>query len=663
MAVDMTLAQLLSEPILSSHHTHHELERFLLKRIRRFEMPDPNTWATEAEKLRQRVIEGVIFKGVPDAWRADTLTVEWSSVIDTDRGYRIRKLRYLALPGLWIPALLYEPADLSGKTPVVLNLNGHVGPPGKAIDYKQIRCVNLARRGMIALNPEWMNFGELQGTGYHHNRAAYLDLCGVAGVAVFYQAMRRGLEVLLAHEHADPDRVAVTGLSGGGWQTIILSALDTRVRLAAPNAGYIGLDVRVKHRDDIGDIEQNAADLAAIADYPMLTAMLAPRPALLIYNEKDDCCFQTERARPSVFEPVRPLYEALGCADAFAFHNNVDPGTHNYDLDNRQRFYRFINRHFLPQDARIDDEIPCHDEVRSGEELTVGIPEDNADFVSLAMTAAAALPRQTWPHGDPAAVRAWQTEAKHRLRDVLRYEPLEVTAGRHSGERTAGTRRVARYTLQLGEAWTIPALEITGSETPQGVMVVTSDKGGETVSPFVMDLLKQGWKVIVADILLHGACRTQAIPAHQFVMMASAAGSRLLGVQVAQLVAAARWAAGHTGQARIDLAGLGRVSSVVALMAAAMLGPVVERVYTTGLPCSLKTLIDRQIPYEDAPSLFCFGLLEAFDICELIGLLAPTPVDVVRPEADRAEADAHLASLRELYARFGVMGFQMYRED
>lgn len=62
--------------------------------------------------------------------------VEWDGVLKGGPGYRIHKLRYEAVPGLWIPAVLYEPEGASGKVPVVLNLNGH-DDPGKAAPYKQ----------------------------------------------------------------------------------------------------------------------------------------------------------------------------------------------------------------------------------------------------------------------------------------------------------------------------------------------------------------------------------------------------------------------------------------------------------------------------------------------------------------------------------------------
>ena len=223
------------------------LRTYMLGRIPGFKLPDANTWDAEAGELRRTMLEEVIFKGVPDEWRKGALHVEWKDVIETGKGYRIRKLTYRAFalpgrpdrpgrpgqPGLVIPALLYEPDDLRDTTPGVLNLNGHVGPPGKAVDYKQERCINLAKRGMVALNPEWLGFGELQGPGYQHNNAAYLDLCGVAGIAVFYLAMSRALDVLLDQDRVDPERIAVTGLSGGGWQTIILAALATRPGLGA----------------------------------------------------------------------------------------------------------------------------------------------------------------------------------------------------------------------------------------------------------------------------------------------------------------------------------------------------------------------------------------------------------------------------------------------
>src|SRR5262249_33738818 len=234
-----------------------------------------------------------------------------------------------------------------------LNVNGHDGN-GKAAPYKQIRCINLAKRGILALNVEWLGMGQLRGTDYGHGRMNQIDLCGTSGLAPFYLNLKPGLDVLLSLENADPQRVAVTGLSGGGWQTIILSSLDTRVTLSNPVAGYSSFLTRIRHLKDLGDSEQTPCDLATVADYTHLTAMLAPRPLLLTYNAKDECCFEAGYALPPLRDAALPLFKLHGKENALRSHINEDPGTHNYEKDNRQAFYRMIGDHFYPGDARFD---------------------------------------------------------------------------------------------------------------------------------------------------------------------------------------------------------------------------------------------------------------------------------------------------------------------
>ena len=87
---------------------------------------------------------------------------------------------------------------MSGKLPAILNVNGH-GPGGKAVEHKQKRCINQARRGIIALNLEWFGFGELDAPGNNHTNIRLLDLAGVNGLGLFYLEMRRGLDYLYGH--------------------------------------------------------------------------------------------------------------------------------------------------------------------------------------------------------------------------------------------------------------------------------------------------------------------------------------------------------------------------------------------------------------------------------------------------------------------------------
>jgi len=141
--------------------------------------------------------------------------------------------------GLYDPALLYEPEDLKGKVPVSLAVNGHDGK-GKAADYKQMRCINMAKRGMLVLNVEWFQHGPAQRAGFNHYAMNQLDLCGTSGIAPYYLAMTKGLDILLSLPNADPNGSRSAVCRAGGWQTIFVSSLDTRVTLCNPVAGYSG---------------------------------------------------------------------------------------------------------------------------------------------------------------------------------------------------------------------------------------------------------------------------------------------------------------------------------------------------------------------------------------------------------------------------------------
>jgi len=641
-----TINSWLGQPVLASNEAHSEIQQFIKRRITLLEFPETaSEWRNKSENLRRKLLENVVFSGVPIEWLEDEFKVFFGDVIETGKGYLIRKLRYEALPGLWIPALLYEPTESDGKIPAVLNVNGHVGPPGKAIEYEQIRCINLAKRGMLALHPEWLFFGELSGDDYKHNRLAYLDLCGTSGLSIFYLAMKRAIDFLEDYPKTDPQRIAMTGLSGGGWQTIILSSLDTRISLVVPNAGYICLFCRVDNVSDIGDLEQNPTDLVSIADYPCLTAMLAPRPTLLIYNEKDDCCFQSHRSRPAVFEPVVPFFELFGKADDFQFYNNIDPGTHNYEKDNREQFYRFINKYFLPQSERVDAEIPSDDEVLKQEELKVGLPENNANFFTLASELMKDLPINRPPEDAMDELAKWQEEGRNRLRKVLRLKSMMAKSSILK-DTSDGELKAKFYKISIGDEWSVPAIAISKSGgKPSSITIVFADKGKAAITETVEKLVENGALVIAVDPLFIGECVPAKERSWQYAQMVATVGERPLGIQVGQVDAIIDWACKEYEVERVSLHSIGWNASIAALSACGLYGDRVQSVLLEEAPESLKMLISKpkdegvgerseHLDYETHPALFCFGLLRQFDVQELVALCAPIKVDLGQIEGN-----------------------------
>ncbi len=433
-------------------------------------------WTRLANRLRADILKRVVLRGEAVRWNAAPSKVEWLDTIPGGPGYHIRKLRYEAVPGFWIPALLYEPDVPAAKMPVMLDVNGHE-PSGKIAPYKQALCINQVKRGMLALNVEWIGMGQFAKPNYQHDRMNQLDLCGTSGVSPFYLSMKHGLDLLLSLPHADPLRVAVTGHSGGGWQTIFISSLDTRVTLSDPVAGYSGFRVRVRHLKDLGDSEQTPCDLATVADYLHLTAMMAPRALLLTYNANDECCFEAGYVLPTLLAAAQPVYQLFGQESRLRSHINYDPGTHNYERDNREAFYRMEGDNFYAGDASFDArEIPSDAEFKTKEQLDVPLPETNADFNSLALALSKDLPHAKQAPAGGAALRKWQQQQRAKLRAVVKAKDYAVSQATPASREEKGGVQVTYWRLRTGDAWTLPAAELSRGQ-PQGVTLLIADAG------------------------------------------------------------------------------------------------------------------------------------------------------------------------------------------
>ncbi len=609
---------------------------------------DVTEWEVYAGRLRQEVLDRVVFRGEAAAWRDAEMGVEWFETIEGGPGYCIRKLRYEALPGLWIPALLYEPETLSGKVPVVLNVNGHE-KVGKRVPYKQIRCINQAKRGMLALNVEWLGMGQLQTRNLIHVRMNQLDLCGTSGLAPFYLAMTRGLDLLLSLEQADPDRAAVTGLSGGGWQTILIGALDTRVKLANPVAGYGSFFTGVRF-DDLGDSEQSPCDMGTVADYAHLTALMAPRPLLLTYNYKDTCCFQSYQALPPLLEAARPIYELYGKEDNLRWHVNYEPGTHNFDRENREALYRMLGDHFYAGSPAFDlCEIPSDEEVKKEGELYVDLPDGNADFHTLALSLSKALPGESSLTGEGMA--QWQEVRRKELGDLVRAKRYGVEAVGAGREAQDGLE-AAFWWFKMDRTWTVPGVELVRGE-PEGTAVLVADAGREQAMADAERLLEAGYRVLAVDPFYVGESKRIAgeDKPYCFALLMAALGDRPLGLQASQLAAIARWCEAEYGTGAVRVVARGPGASLFTLVAAGLEERAIDEVELYGSFGSLKEVIEQNGSADRTPELFCFGLLERFDILQLAALTAPRKV-IFRGASERARAE--LAGLEGWYAALGV---------
>ncbi len=606
------LRALLSVPLESPHVVVTQLQRYLVAKAP--SLKDPGSaqhWREETVKLRKHLLSDVVFHGWPREWVEAPLKVEEVGGVSAGAGYRMRKLRYEIVPGFWSTAILYEPEALSGKAPAILNVNGHVGPPGKAIEYKQKRCINQARQGILSLNLEWLSYGELDQPENQHWFAAHLDLVGANGVGLFYLAMRKGLDYLYQHPNADRARIGVTGLSGGGWQTIVLSALDERVAVAVPVAGYASLRSRLERPGDIGDVEQNATDLLRGQDYSHFTAMRAPKPTLLIYNAEDDCCFRAPLVKPYIYDSVKPFFRLFRAEENLAWHENTDPSNHNYQLDNRLQSYRFFARHFqLPE---VSAESPAESEIKSVEELRVGLPENNLTILKLARKLAGGNTRSGM--------------SRERLGEVVRYRKTEVLRAWavHNTKSKGIESRSYRFEFGNGLGATGVWLKaITAPETAPAAIVL-DDGGKAKAGAAASDRVNRGERVLAADLLFTGDAAPEKPGPSGFAQMIATVGDRPLGLEAAQLIGLAEWLGGAAhAPVRVETRGIR--SQSIALVAAALAPRLFRDIRIRDGMDSFSHLLEAPVEYQQAPDLFCLDLYKECDLQRLAELAAPARV-------------------------------------
>ncbi len=628
-----TVELILKQEIIAPQAAGFELRRLIVDHV----TPPPllpgsaKAWDAEQVRLRQHLLNDVVFHGWPSDWANGQARFEDLGALASGQGYKVRKLRYEIVPGFQSVAILYEPEKLQARNPAILNVNGHEEIAGKSAEYKQKRCINFARHGIIALNLEWLGCGELRVPGNEHWFGGHLDLTGANELGLFFLEMRKGLDYLYGRPDVDRDRLGMTGLSGGGWQTIILSSLDERITVSVPVAGFSSLRTRVEVRKygDLGDVEQSATDLLAGQEYTHLLAMRAPRPTLLIYNDEDNCCFRAPLVKPRTYDAIKPFFALYGKPENLQWHENADPANHNYQSDNRQAAYQFFSEKFgLPA---FENEAGVAGEIKDYDELAVGLPEHNLTLLDLARKLGHEIRREPIP-GEGTARDSWARSERQKLQEVVRSKPVRIASTWPVASTKSKGLETKAYLFNMDNGLTANAVWLKAIDAPQNapVTLVLADGGKWVSSRQVSDRVNRGEQVLAVDLLFTGDAWTVPEP-YLYAEILHGLGERPLGMEAAQLIAIAQaataWAAPDSGL-RLEVSGIR--NQVVALVAAALQPQLFSSIRVHEGMRTLGFLLDAPVPYSKAPELFCLDLYKYFDLDQLAAMAGSTSVTLVR---------------------------------
>jgi hypothetical protein len=339
-----------------------------------------------------------------------------------------------------------------------------------------------------------------------------------------------------------------------------------------------------------------------------LTAARAPRPTLLIYNALDDCCFRAPLVKPDIYDRIRPFFRLMNHPTALGWHENTDPGTHNYQLDNRQQAYRFFGKHFRWPIST--DGIHIGSEIRDREALAAGIPEDNLTIAGLARVLATTNRR---------SLKQSDSSARRRLVSVTRYAPVSVERAWSIANTSSAGVNTQSYRLGMSNGLSAVGVWLQNKNALESaaVTVLLDDFGRKATVGVAADRLNRGEQVFAADLLLSGDFAPSK-PA-DYALLLSSTGDRSIGLRAAQLIALAQWVK-KSPASRVRMQARGMRSQTAALIAGAMEpGSFAEIVIDEGID-SLARLLNTPVKYRSAPELFCLDLYKEFDVDSLARL-------------------------------------------
>ena len=269
----------------------------------------------------------------------------------------VEKIHYQSRPGLYVTGNLYIPKGLEKPAPAILYVCGHGAVKKDGISYGnkvryQHHAAWFARNGYVCLVIDTLQLGEIE--GIHHGTYRYKmwwwNSRGYTPAGVEAWNCIRALDYLQMRKEVDGNRIGVTGRSGGGAYSWWISALDDRIKAAIPVAGITDLQNHVVD----GCVEGHCDCMYLVNtyrwDYPLVAALVAPRP-LLISNSDKDTIFPLDGV-VRLHEKVRKIYKLYDAEKNLGLH--ITEGPHKDTQELRIHAFVWFNRFLKGENPLID---------------------------------------------------------------------------------------------------------------------------------------------------------------------------------------------------------------------------------------------------------------------------------------------------------------------
>lgn len=246
------------------------------------------------------------------------------------------------LPGINAEGIYIVPKGVTGRAPLIIAQHGGAGSPELALFHGGANYHDMVRgavkRGYVVFAPQLLFSSPGMAKETRRNTDRRLRLIGTTITAVEVTKIVRSLDVILRRPEADPSRVGMVGLSYGGFYTLVVTAIEPRIKVAV-SSGYYGAQEGRYEKDELSvpsDLEFSSR-FTLFRDSDLM-ALICPRPLQIQAGAQDEI-HDVETGRKMAPHSAA-YYSKLGLGDRF--EHVVFEGGHEFHDESA---WAFVEKH------------------------------------------------------------------------------------------------------------------------------------------------------------------------------------------------------------------------------------------------------------------------------------------------------------------------------
>ncbi|HRP56685.1 acetylxylan esterase [Agriterribacter sp.] len=596
-------------------------------------------------------------------------------------GYRIEHIIYESQPGFFVTASLYIPSvHGKNKLPAVIYCSGHAAEGYRSTVYQHV-ILNLVKKGFIVFAFDLVGQGErleyfdaasgkslVGGPVAEHSWAgAQAFITGSSQAKYMIWDGIRAVDYLLDRKEVDPQRVGITGRSGGGTQSAYIAAFDERIKAAAPEC-YITSLSRIFQSIGPQDAEQNPGDAVLRGiDHADLLLVRAPRPALMITTTRD--MFSIEGARETAKE-VSGIYKAYKKEGNFSMVEDDAP--HASTQKNREAMYAFFQKHLNNPGSSLDEET----DTLTAQELQVTGTGQTA--TSLKSETVFSLNRKQAEQLEQRLQASRNTLNSHLVNAVQSARklsgyvpPLQTHEPVFTGRFRRDGYTIEKYFLQGEGNYIIPYLLLKPDQPSHKALLYLhpSGKQAEAAEGGEMEwFVKKGFTVLAPDLIGVGEMGAGVFEGDSYIKGVSynvwfasmLIGKSIVGVRAGDVVRLARLLKSNKNVQAVY--GLAKKEMAPALLHAAAFDPSISNIALIEPYTSYRSIVMHRFYNPAFIHSMVPNALTAYDLPDLAAGLAPRKLliahatDGAGNEPTPEEAEADFAIIKTAYGHKNAGG-------